>query len=124
MCNFIENNNWVKLLSFWNKRLVTNVPIIFNNEALSNKTRYEQIYSQVNTANETIVEYLGVDEYTAENLNGIETDDAAVTQSVAMIQNMYNNGDISWIPLWQRGRWQRSVTDLPTQQGSWGLLPV
>jgi subtilisin family serine protease len=62
------------------------------NEALSNKTRYEQIYSQVNTANETIVEYLGVDKYTAENLNGIETDDATITQSVTMIQNMYNNG--------------------------------
>jgi subtilisin family serine protease len=61
-------------------------------ETVQRKAQYDQIYEQVKTANEVISEYLGKDDYTAEEVNAIKSDDEAVTKAVSVLNFMYGNG--------------------------------
>ena len=61
-------------------------------EATANKARYDQIYQSVKNADETVAGHLKKKDYTKEDVAGIKTDNAEVTQAVAMLQNMYANG--------------------------------
>jgi subtilisin family serine protease len=61
-------------------------------ETVARKAQYDQIYEQVKNANEVISEYLGKDDYTAEDVKAIESDDEAITNAVGVMNFMYGNG--------------------------------
>lgn len=61
-------------------------------ESTANKQRYEQIYQALTGADEAVAKHLGKKEYTKEDVNGIKTDDATLTQHVAVIKQMFGYG--------------------------------
>ncbi|MGY0391219.1 S8 family peptidase [Bizionia sp. KMM 8389] len=61
-------------------------------EALAGKTRYDQIYQMIESADKTVADHLGKTSYTKEEVAAIDTDNAEVKQAAAMLQNMYANG--------------------------------
>lgn len=62
-------------------------------EVAANKARYEQILQQVKPAHEAMVEKLGKDDYTAEELAAISNPTAAEKQQIAMLTQMLSYGD-------------------------------
>ena len=66
------------------------------NEAMQNKTRYEQIYQVASNAHNDISKKLGKEDYTAEEVNKI--DDASLQQSKAVIQQMFGYSQGEPIP--------------------------
>ncbi|TYA52173.1 S8 family peptidase [Formosa maritima] len=61
-------------------------------ETTARKAQYDQIYDQVKGANEVISEFLGKEDYTADEVNAIESDDESVTKAVGVLNFMYGNG--------------------------------
>lgn len=61
-------------------------------EALSNKTRYDQIYQQLTQADEAVAKHLKNENYSKDDVNGIVTEDAGLQQSIAIIKQMYGFG--------------------------------
>ncbi|UAB81962.1 S8 family peptidase [Marixanthomonas sp. SCSIO 43207] len=62
-------------------------------EVAANKARYEQILQQVKPAHEAMVEKLGKDDYTAEELAAISNPTASEKQQIAMLTQMLSYGD-------------------------------
>lgn len=56
------------------------------------KAQYEQILSQLNSADETVKAYLKKDTYTKEEVAAIKTEDETLSKAVGMIQYMYSVG--------------------------------
>jgi subtilisin family serine protease len=61
-------------------------------QALGNKTRYDQIYQGVKGADDAIAKHLNKKDYTKEDVAKINTEDESLKQSVMMLNNMYLNG--------------------------------
>lgn len=61
-------------------------------QALANKTRYEQILQQVTNADKAITAHLKKDSYTKEELNAIKTDDESLQQSIGVVKQMLAYG--------------------------------
>lgn len=61
-------------------------------EAIANKTRYEQIYQSVKNADDAIAKHLNKKNYTKEDITNINTEDESLKQSVTIVNNMYLNG--------------------------------
>ena len=63
------------------------------NEALANKTQYEQILQAVTNADTAVKKQLGKETYTKEDLAGIQSTDPVIQQSVGILTQMFNYGD-------------------------------
>ena len=61
-------------------------------QALGNKTRYDQIYQGVKSADEAIATHLNKKDYTKDDVAKISTENENLKQSVMMLNNMYLNG--------------------------------
>jgi subtilisin family serine protease len=59
---------------------------------LGRKTQYDQIYQQINDADNALVEHLGKKDYTKEEVNAIKTEDQALMQAKQIAQYMFSNG--------------------------------
>jgi len=62
-------------------------------DAIAQKTRYEQIISQVKPAHQAMVKKLGKEEYTAKDLAGISNPTATEQQQIGMLTQMLSYGD-------------------------------
>lgn len=60
--------------------------------AKSTITRFEQMLQGVKKAKESLAKHLGKEDFTKEDVEAIKTDDASVTQSVAVAKQMYGFG--------------------------------
>ena len=60
--------------------------------ALANKQRYEQIYQQLNMADEAFTKQFGTEDYTPEQVAALETTDETLTQYKQMAAQMNANG--------------------------------
>ena len=54
------------------------------------KTQYDQIFQQVSNADNAVAKALGKNEYTLEDVNGIQTQDQSLQQSVAIVKYVYS----------------------------------
>ncbi|PWI29786.1 peptidase S8 [Flavobacteriaceae bacterium LYZ1037] len=61
-------------------------------ETTAIKAQYDQIYQQVKDANDVISEHLGKEDYTADDVSAIESEDEAITNAVGVMNFMYGNG--------------------------------
>lgn len=59
---------------------------------LGRKTQYDQIYQQINSADETLAKHLNKKDYTKEDVNGITSEDQSVQQAVQIAKYMFANG--------------------------------
>ncbi|MBK5213236.1 MAG: S8 family peptidase [Flavobacteriaceae bacterium] len=64
-----------------------------SSETIANKTRYEQILSQLKPTNEAIVKKLGKEDYTKEDLAAIKNPSSQEQQEIAMLSQMLNYAD-------------------------------
>lgn len=55
------------------------------------KTQYDQVYEQVNNANETLTKHFGKKDYTQKEVGAIKTEDQALNQAKQIAQYMYSN---------------------------------
>ena len=60
--------------------------------ALSGKERYDQIYQKISEANEALSKHFNSEDYTAEQVNAIETDNAELAEAVKSAKFFYANG--------------------------------
>jgi len=61
-------------------------------DAVANKTRYEQILSQLKPAHTSMTNKLGKEDYTSEDLSKIENPSSVEQQQIAMLSQMLNYG--------------------------------
>ena len=61
-------------------------------QATANKARYEGIYQTLTNADAAIAKHLGKETYTKEEVGAIKTEDEALTQSIAVIKQMFGYG--------------------------------
>ena len=54
------------------------------------KTQYDQIFQQVSNADNAVAKALGKNEYTLDDVNGIQTQDQSLQQSVAIVKYVYS----------------------------------
>ncbi|PVW15186.1 S8 family peptidase [Marixanthomonas spongiae] len=62
-------------------------------EAVANKARYEQIYGQMEPAHEAMAKKLGKEDYTAEDLRGLENPTQTEQQQIGMLSQILQNFD-------------------------------
>ncbi len=62
------------------------------NQALNNKTRYEQLFEQVKASDEAIAKYLNKASYTREEVNAIKTEDQVLLKHIDIIKQTYSFG--------------------------------
>lgn len=62
-------------------------------ETMANKTRYEQMLSQLKPANEAMVKKLGKEDYTVEDLEGIKNPSQTEREQIGMLSQMLNFAD-------------------------------
>jgi len=83
-------------------------------KAVANKTRYEQILTQIKGADEVLAKHLGKKDYTKEEVKSIKTEDGAISQSIQVAGMAYGNGFDS-LPAFGdvlKGAIERSVASL------------
>lgn len=61
-------------------------------QALSGKQRYDQIYAQVSGAHDVLTKHFGKEDYTAEEVKAINTEDQELKDAVGVANFIYGNG--------------------------------
>lgn len=62
------------------------------NRAKQNKTRYEQILSQVKTSHEALVAHFGKEDYSKDDINSLMSEDETLVQAAQFAKQMYSYG--------------------------------